>query len=125
MSEEFFMYAEDLDFCFRARRKGVYSYCLPAGAVIHQGGGTLPHDTELCMALVDRSRIHFVRLWKGPLMARLLQATFAWRSAIRFAGFSGLFLATGRGSFRYKARLHLRGLGYLSGTRKLAVWPQP
>jgi len=38
--ERFFMYAEDLDWCLRARKKGFSIYYYPAASVIHQRGAS-------------------------------------------------------------------------------------
>lgn len=38
--ENFFMYYEDVDFCFRARRTNVKVMVSPEAKVIHQGGGS-------------------------------------------------------------------------------------
>ena len=40
MHEYFFMYAEELDYCFRLNQQGVPVYVVPASLVTHQIGGT-------------------------------------------------------------------------------------
>lgn len=39
-SEEYFMYAEDLDLCYKAVKAGFTNYYVPAGEIIHYGGGS-------------------------------------------------------------------------------------
>ena len=37
-SEDYFMYAEDLDLCYKARQAGYYNYYLGKGSIVHYGG---------------------------------------------------------------------------------------
>lgn len=39
-SPDFFMYAEDMDLCFRVRRMGLKIYHVPNAVVVHHGGGS-------------------------------------------------------------------------------------
>lgn len=118
-SEEFFMYAEDLDLCYRARMQGINSYCLPFQAVIHENGGTLDHASERCLAMVDWSRIHYVRRWGGAFRAFLLRLIFSLRSFLRVIGFGMLAMITRRDGFFKKFRLHRSGLEFLWGLRNI------
>jgi len=39
-SENYFMYGEDLDLCFKLRRSGLFVYHVPLTSVVHLGGGS-------------------------------------------------------------------------------------
>jgi GT2 family glycosyltransferase len=39
-SEDYFMYGEDLDLCYRVARSGYKNYFVPSATVIHHGGGS-------------------------------------------------------------------------------------
>ena len=40
LDEGYFMYAEEVDWCWRIRRAGWPFYCVPAARVIHHGGAS-------------------------------------------------------------------------------------
>lgn len=43
-SEDYFMYAEDLDLCYKSRQAGYKNYYVPETAVVHFGGGSTHKD---------------------------------------------------------------------------------
>ena len=51
-SEDYFMYAEDLDLCYKIRQAGYMNYYLPDASIIHFGGGSsqkAPSDFSVVM----------------------------------------------------------------------------
>lgn len=44
LDPRFFAHMEEIDFCWRLRSRGFRIACVPASAVFHVGGGTLPQD---------------------------------------------------------------------------------
>jgi GT2 family glycosyltransferase len=51
-SEDYFMYAEDLDLCYKIRQAGYSNYFIPGTSVIHFGGGSVekrPSDFSVIM----------------------------------------------------------------------------
>lgn len=92
MDEGFFMYAEEIDWCLRARRAGWEIYCQPAAVVVHHSGGS----TRRCRREMDealwRSRFrlfekHYGRLFTAA--ARLLARCGAWYQARQTGSESG------------------------------------
>ncbi len=57
--ERFFVYYEDLDFSYRARRAGFHSYFLSEANAYHRGKGTTDRDKAPRLSYVLRSRILF------------------------------------------------------------------
>jgi N-acetylglucosaminyl-diphospho-decaprenol L-rhamnosyltransferase len=57
--ERFFMYFEDLDFAYRARRSGWVNYYLSSVKAFHQGGGTTNQVKALRLFYVLRSRLYY------------------------------------------------------------------
>ena len=39
-SEDYFMYTEDLDLCYKARKSGLKNYYIPGAAIVHFGGSS-------------------------------------------------------------------------------------
>jgi GT2 family glycosyltransferase len=58
--ERFFMYFEDLDFAYRARRAGWVSYYLSNVKAFHHGGGTTDQIRAWRLFYILRSRIAYV-----------------------------------------------------------------
>ena len=63
-SEDYFMYAEDLDICWKVRRAGYCNYYLPTADVVHHGGGSTQHE-----------RSHFSEVMVPESVSRLLKKT--------------------------------------------------
>lgn len=63
-SEDYFMYAEDLDLCWKIRQTGYRNYYLPMADVVHHGGGSTQHG-----------RSHFSEVMVPESVSRLLKKT--------------------------------------------------
>ena len=62
-SEEFFMYAEDLDLCYKTARAGLVNYYIPQGQVIHYGGtSSVPRRAVL---MKWRSILKYIAKYRG------------------------------------------------------------
>jgi GT2 family glycosyltransferase len=80
-SEEYFMYAEDMDLCYRARKAGYKNYYVPAATVIHFGGSSSKKAPSNFATVMMRESIGlFIRktggnhCWIGYRFAMLLSA---------------------------------------------------
>jgi GT2 family glycosyltransferase len=89
MDEQFFMYSEEVDWCYRVRRAGWAIWQVPAARVIHVGGAaTRQFRTRMLVALYE-SRLRFFRKHYRPRFVRwhlrivragmLRAALLAWR----------------------------------------------
>ncbi len=47
LREDFFMYGEETDYCFRLNKQGIKSYVVPSSIVIHKGAESLKHKNHL------------------------------------------------------------------------------
>jgi GT2 family glycosyltransferase len=70
-SEDYFMYAEDVDLCFKVYRAGFKNYFVGDARVIHHGGGSSKQKSEDRWAtLAQRDAIfHFCQKFHGALYA--------------------------------------------------------
>lgn len=69
-SEEYFMYAEDIDLAYRARQAGYRNYYVPDATVIHYGGGSSNHASSAFSAVMLREAIcRFMAKTYGPAYA--------------------------------------------------------
>jgi GT2 family glycosyltransferase len=69
-SENYFMYAEDVDLCYKAQRAGYRNYYVPQATVIHFGGSSSQQRPSEFSVIMMRSSIwDFLRRSKGELYA--------------------------------------------------------
>lgn len=88
LDETFFMYGEDLDWCYRIKRAGWKVYYTPATQIVHyKGQSTRRSDLDEVRLFYEAMRI-FVRkhFRKGFLVPLLLSAGIALREWIAFIG---------------------------------------
>jgi N-acetylglucosaminyl-diphospho-decaprenol L-rhamnosyltransferase len=74
MDEGFFMYAEEIDWCLRARRAGWDSYCLPTAVVVHHSGGSTRHYRRPMEEALWRSRFRLFEKHYSPLFVAAARA---------------------------------------------------
>lgn len=87
MDEEFFLYSEETDWCYRCRRSGWDVRHLPIMDVIHHR--SLSYSPDL-LAQLSYSRILFARKHFGTFGARKMQAAVALRHFVRANAFAAL-----------------------------------
>jgi len=85
LDEEFFMYSEELDWCYRIKQAGWKIVYLPTAQITHYEG----KSSEQAMAQRDiyfnTSKVRYFRKYRGALIAEILRAflllTFVYRIA--------------------------------------------
>lgn len=80
MDEGFFMYAEEIDWCLRARRAGWDCYCLPTAVVVHHSGGSTRQCRRSMEEALWRSRFRLFEKHYGPLFVAAARALVHWGS---------------------------------------------
>ena len=87
LDEQYFMYTEEVDLCYRMARAGWGVYWVPQARVLHYGGqSTRQAETEMFLRLYE-SKVRFFRKHFGAGAARLYKAILAVVSVPRiFAG---------------------------------------
>ena len=66
LDEGYFMYAEEVDWCWRIQRAGWPFYCVPAARVIHHGGASARQFREQSFLNLWRSRKRLYDRFYGP-----------------------------------------------------------
>jgi N-acetylglucosaminyl-diphospho-decaprenol L-rhamnosyltransferase len=74
LDEAYFMYAEEVDWCYTMRAKGWQVWYQPAAKVTHLGGGSSRNRPFQREADLYRSRVRFFRKHYGDAAAWLLKA---------------------------------------------------
>jgi GT2 family glycosyltransferase len=76
LDEQYFMYAEELDWCFNARRKGWRIVANPHTSIIHYGGQSSTAVAERALALLIETRLRFYRKNVGLGTAGLVSIVY-------------------------------------------------
>jgi GT2 family glycosyltransferase len=86
MDEGYFMYAEDMDWCYRMRRQGWQVYHHPGVAITHVGGASSGPVRPWVLARQWRATLHFFREHHGPIQAGVVRMCVAIIGLLRATG---------------------------------------
>jgi len=92
-SEEYFMYAEDLDLCFKIRQAGYKNYYVPSATIIHHGGGSSQSSrSDFSAVMMRESNCRFLTKTKGSTYGMAYCIAMIASAAVRllFVGLSTL-----------------------------------
>jgi GT2 family glycosyltransferase len=92
LDEDYFMYTEEVDLCFRLRKAGWRLYWIPEAEVLHYGGQSTKLVAEKMFLALYESRLKFFRKHYGSTAARgyKLVLTAAALARLGFSPFSRL-----------------------------------
>ena len=79
MDENFFMYAEETDWCYRFKKRGWKVMFAPVGEIIHYGGQSTTQIPVAMIVLLRLSILKFIKKhysWPSHVIARFLVALF-------------------------------------------------
>lgn len=100
-SEEYFMYAEDLDLCYKAAQAGFANFYIPEGQIIHYGGTS--SNPRRAVVMKWRSILQYVAKHRGYSYQFAFRAAMACSALVRLAVLIAL-VAVRRGARRNAAR---------------------
>ncbi len=80
-SEEYFMYAEDVDLCWKVTRAGFSNYYVGAGNIIHYGGVSSPREWQVVMKMKAEQQL--IANFRGRFYAFLFRSTLGLNAALR------------------------------------------
>ncbi len=81
LDESFFMYGEDLDLCWRVRRRGFRIRYVPDAEILHYGEQSSTQNENPMFLETFEAMHRFFRKNRGPITAGLYRATLAGVSA--------------------------------------------
>jgi GT2 family glycosyltransferase len=113
MDERYFMYSEEVDWCYRFRDKGWRIYFYPHVETVHVGGGSTRRVRAEMLVRLYGSRIEFFRKHHGGLSARLLKLVIGFNCLLRIGPGAWYYLCSGDPQIRRKHRAFLRLLRVL------------
>jgi len=123
-TEAYFMYAEDMDLCFKLQEAGRCNYYLGDASVIHHGGQSsgASQESQFGNVLMRESIAEFLRLRRGPRYARAYRVALALSALVRIAAF---WLARVVSLGSYKPGVVSRGLRKWSRVLRWTVGAEP
>ena len=71
LDEQYHMYCEEIDWCWRLRRAGWRSYCVPSAQVTHHAGQSSAQVPVASFVNLWRSRARLYRRFHGPVTRAL------------------------------------------------------
>ena len=85
LDEDFFMYSEEVDLCYRLHKAGWRLYWVPEAEVVHYGGQSTKQAAEEMFLQLYRSKVMFFRKHYGNRWANLYKAILFISSLPRVA----------------------------------------
>jgi N-acetylglucosaminyl-diphospho-decaprenol L-rhamnosyltransferase len=76
LDEQFFLYAEELDWCHRARNAGWGVYALPTIEMVHYQGKSSAQMSDFSLALLVETRLRYYRKTHGTTMAAVTSLVY-------------------------------------------------
>lgn len=95
LDEGYFMYAEEVDWCYSMRRAGWQVWYQPAARIIHHGGGSSRNRRTQREADLYRSRVRFFRKHYGDTAAIALKLLIYILTAVKVITHGTLRLLSG------------------------------
>lgn len=84
LDTSFFMYCEEVDWCYRLQGAGYHSLCVPGALAIHHAGASTSQVRPAMFVQLWRSRLRFVEKhqpsWRRELTRRILWSAFQARA---------------------------------------------
>jgi hypothetical protein len=85
-SEDYFLYAEDLDLCYKMRLAGFKNYYVPLAAIIHHGGGSSRQTQSVFSTVMMRESVYrFLKKFRGGFYGAVFRASVALGALGRLA----------------------------------------
>lgn len=113
MDERYFMYSEEVDWCYRFREKGWRIYFYPHVEAVHLGGGSTRQVRAGMLIRLYGSRIEFFRKHHGRMSARLLKLVIGFNCLLRIGPGAWYYFRSDDPQIRQKHRAFWRLLRVL------------
>jgi len=91
-SEDYFMYAEDIDLCYKVKQAGYKNYYIPEATVIHYGGGSAQTaSSNFSFVMMRESNWRFLRKTQGRYYGMVYRASMLVCAFVRLLLLAALF----------------------------------
>jgi GT2 family glycosyltransferase len=82
-SPDYFMYAEDLDLCYKVKQTGFTNYFVGGVSVIHYGGGSTKSVSNFASIMIRQSVHTYFRKYKGGVYGVLYKVAMFCNAIVR------------------------------------------
>ncbi len=82
-SEEYFMYAEDVDLCWKITRAGLPNYYVGEGNIVHYGGVSSPREWQTIAK--TKAELRLIANFRGGFYALLFRSALAINAVLRLS----------------------------------------
>lgn len=106
LDERFFMYGEDMDWCYRFHKAGLRNIFCAESASIHYGGASSALAPARFYVEQQKANLQYCRKHWGSLSTFAYLCTLLLHELIRTIGYTVTYLA--RSSFRERAAAHIK-----------------
>jgi N-acetylglucosaminyl-diphospho-decaprenol L-rhamnosyltransferase len=85
LTEDYFMYAEDIDLNFKVRKLGYASYYVAEANIVHYGGRSSSRQqiSQWSTVMTCRAMLRYFRVNRGSLYALAYRAAMGWAAIVR------------------------------------------
>ena len=91
-SDDYFLYAEDLDLCYKSNLAGLKNYYVPTAEVIHHGGGSSRQTQNVFSTVMMRESVgRFLKKFRGSFYAAAFRVSVAFGALVRLLLLAVLF----------------------------------
>lgn len=80
--EDFFMYMEDMDFCFRARKKGILTYFFPSIDITHKAHGS--SSRTFAIIQIYKGILNFYKKHNSPIEYGIVKILLMIKAVVLF-----------------------------------------
>jgi GT2 family glycosyltransferase len=108
LDEDYFFYSEEVDWCFRMKKKGWKVWYLSNAEIYHLGGGSAKRSSLTQMGLLYKNKIHFFRKFHGPLQATLLRYGLALAYSLGLLRYLLLFSRMNKEKFADRVQVRVQ-----------------
>jgi len=124
MDEQFFFYSEEVDWCYRARRKDWAVYFFPQTEVIHHWGGSADMVSPALFVERHKNRYMFYRKYHALLPSLAMRGIAAVGVLLRLLLWSGIALYRGLSRHSGQAASFKKVQAYAATFRwYVGLWP--
>lgn len=92
MDDQFFMYSEEADWCYRAKKAGWKVYFYPGAEIIHYGGESTKQNSLKMFIELHKSHHKFISKYHGNFYLFLVKLVLISGLLIRIVLFSSLYI---------------------------------
>jgi GT2 family glycosyltransferase len=118
MREDFFMYGEETDYCYRLKKVGISSFVVPESVVVHKGAESLKNSKHLESYYRRRNILYFEKEHYGVSILKNLNKRVGITQIVKFF-IKNLFVNSEKNELYYLNIANIHALRRIKGILKV------